>query len=136
MQPENLEPRVTALEGQVRGLRDEVQATRVDVAAARELASGVDRDVSEMRAFRRATTASFNALRADMVDMRGEMRGFRRATTASVNALRADMVDMRGDMTDMRHEMRTKFDLTAAGQRHIAELIQQVIDAQGGTAPA
>lgn len=118
MPPENLEPRVTALEGQVRDLRDEVRATKVDVAAVRQLVSAVDRDVSEMRGFRRATIASVNALREDMVNMRNEMS------------------DMRHEMTDMRQEMRTKFDVTAAGHRHIVDLIQQVIDAQGGAAPA
>lgn len=118
MFPENLEPRVTALETQVRELRGEVQANKFDVAAAQTLALAVDRDVSEMRGFRRATVASLNALRADMVDMR------------------ADMVDMRADLTGMRHEMRAKFDITAAGQQRIVELIQRVIDAQGGASPA
>lgn len=33
-------------------------------------------------------------------------------------------------------EMRAKFDITAAGQQRIVELIQNVIDAQGGTARA
>lgn len=111
MQPENREPRVAALER-------EVQANKVDVAAVRELVRAVDRDVSEMGGFRRATVGSLNALREDMVDMRRYMSGMRR------------------DMTGMRQEMRTKFGMTAAGQRHIVELIQIVIDAHGGTAPA
>lgn len=99
MPPENLESRVTALEG-------EVQAAKVEVTAVRELIRAVDRDDSEMR-------------------------GFRRATVASLNALRADMVDMRQGMVDMRQEMRAKFDVTAAGQQRIVELIQTVIEAQG-----
>lgn len=119
MQPDDLEPRVTALEGQVRNLREEVRATKIDVAALRDLASAVARDVSAMRGFRRATTASINALREDMVDMRGEI------------------VDMRGEMSSMRQEMRTKFDLAAAGQQRIVALLQQVLGTPGGgTAPA
>ncbi|WP_024440940.1 hypothetical protein [Mycobacterium sp. UM_WGJ] len=86
-----------------------MQPDNLGVAAVRELARAVDRDVSEIR-------------------------GFRRATVASVNTLRTDMVDMRRDITDMRQEMRSKFALTAAGQERIAGLIQQVIDGQGGTA--
>jgi hypothetical protein len=118
MQPENLEPRVTALEGQVRDLRGEVQANHVYIAAVRELTAAVDRDVSEMRGFRRATIATMNALREDMVDMRRDITG------------------MRHQMSGMRQEMRSKFAITAAGQERIVELIQQVIDAQGGPAPA
>lgn len=86
-----------------------MQPDNLGVAAVPELARAVDRDVSEIR-------------------------GFRRATVASVNTLRTDMVDMRRDITDMRQEMRSKFALTAAGQERIAGLIQQVIDGQGGTA--
>jgi len=75
--------------------------------------------------------------------LEGEVRDFRRATIASFNALRADMVDVRQDVINLRQEtaagfteMRSKFDVTAAGQQHIVELIQQVIDTHGGTAPA
>lgn len=118
MQPENLEPRVTALER-------EVQANKVDVAAVRELVSAADRDVSEMGGFRRATVASLNALREDIVDMRRDMGdGFRRVD------------DNFAQVDDGFAEMRAKFDMTAAGQHHIVELIQSVIDVQGGTAPA
>nr|WP_239651227.1 hypothetical protein [Mycobacterium sp. UM_Kg27] len=108
MPPEDLEPRVRALEGQVQDLRRRVAASERDAAAARVLAGGADRDVGELgeelRDFRNATTASFNAMRRDMVDGFAEMRG--------------------------------KFDVTAAGQQHIVELIQTVIDTQGGAAPA
>ncbi|MEZ0362632.1 hypothetical protein ACAG26_02855 [Mycobacterium sp. pUA109] len=104
MPPENLESRVTQLEGQVRELRGRVRASERDAAAARVLAGGADRDVGEVR---------------------DEVRDFRTATIASFNALREDMIDM-------RQEMRAKFDLTAAGQQRIVELIQTVIDAQGG----
>lgn len=58
-----------------------------------------------------------------------DVRDFRRATTASLNALRADMVD---GFT----EMRAKFDVTAAGQQHIVDLLQHVIDGLGGAHPA
>ncbi|ORW70300.1 hypothetical protein [Mycolicibacter senuensis] len=117
MPPENLEARVTALETQVRDLTGQVQATKHDAAAARVLAGAADRDVTEIRAeirdFRRATTVSFNALRQDMNE------GFRR-------------VDEKFAVVDSGFaEMRAKFDMTAAGQQRIVELIPTVINAPG-----
>ena len=50
------------------------ETRRLKKAAARVLAGAADRDVSEIRGelrdFRNATTASFNALRQDFVDLR------------------------------------------------------------------
>jgi len=122
MSSENLEARVTSLETQVRDLTGQVRATRQDAAAARILAGAADRDVSEirdeLRDFRQATNMSFNALRQDMND------GFRR-------------VDERFALVDGSFaEMRAKFDMTAAGQQRIVELIQIVIDAQGDNGSA
>ena len=122
MESEDLEPRIGALEQQVGELRNRVRASERDAAAARVLAGGADRDVGEvrdeLRDFRRATIASFNALRADMVDGFAEMRtGF---------------AQMHGGFA----EMRAKFDLTAAGQQHIAEMLQHLIDGRGGATPA
>ncbi|MDQ2628740.1 MAG: hypothetical protein M3Y90_17315 [Actinomycetota bacterium] len=79
----------------------------------------------------------------DLGRLGDELRDFRRATNASFNALREDMVEMRQEMTGGFSEvatgfaeMRVKFDLVAVGQQHIVELIQQVIDVQGGASPA
>ncbi|MCV7383066.1 hypothetical protein H7K14_04380 [Mycolicibacter longobardus] len=121
MQPENLEARVTALETQVRDLTGEVRATSQDAAAARVLASnarlGVTEIRDELRDFRRATDMSLMALRRDMND------GFRR-------------VDERFARVDSRFaEIRAQFDMTAAGQQRIIELIQTVIDGQGRRRP-
>lgn len=78
MPPKDLEGRVSSLENQVADLQGRVRASEHDAAAARVLAGGADRDVGEMRDevrdFRRATVASFNAQRADVVDLRQEMR--------------------------------------------------------------
>lgn len=88
-----------------------------DAAAARVLAGAADRDVSqiagEMRDFRQATAASFNAMRQDFVDLRTHVdRGF-------------------AEMHQGFAEMRGKLDATAAGQEHIASLIQTLIDRDG-----
>jgi hypothetical protein len=68
---------------------------------------------SEVRDFRRATVASFNAMREDMVSMREYMHA------------------MRDDMDNGFIEMRGKLDATAAGQRQIVELLNGLIADQG-----
>ena len=106
-QPDDLEARVTALENEVRQLADRVRHSEQDAAAARVLAGGADRDVTEIR---------------------GELRDFRQATTASLNATREDLNDLH---TEMRHgftEMRGKLDATAAGQQQIVNLLNTLID--------
>ena len=104
-------------------IRRRLRAVEQDAAAARVLAGAADRDVTEIRAeirdFRNATTASFNALRQDFVDLRGH-------------------VDRRFEQVDRGFEqigrgfaeMRGKLDATAAGQQRIVELIESLIDQQ------
>jgi chromosome segregation ATPase len=110
MESEDLESRVSSLEEQVRDLSGRVQSSEQDAAAARVLAGAADRDVSEFR---------------------GEIRDFRRATTASFNALRQDFVDIRTHVDHGFTEMRGKFDVMAAGQDQIVELLQTIITDQG-----
>jgi hypothetical protein len=118
----DLESRVGALEEQVRDLKGRVQASEQDAAAARVLAGAADRDVSgfrgEIREFRRANAASFNALRQDFVD------------------LRQDFVGLRTHVDNGVTEMRGKFDVMAAGQQQIVDLLHTIITDQGhnGTA--
>lgn len=114
MEPDDLEPRVSALEEQVRDLTGRVRGTEQDAAAARVLAGAADRDVGGIR---------------------GELRDFRQATTTSFNALRQDFVALRQDFVDLREhvdrgfaEMRGKFDAAAAGQHEIVQLLQTIID--------
>jgi hypothetical protein len=110
MESGDLESRVSSLEEQVRDLTGRVQSSEQDAAAARVLAGAADRDVSEFR---------------------GEIRDFRRATTASFNALRQDFVDTRTHVDTGFTEMRGKFDVMAAGQDQIVELLQTIITDQG-----
>lgn len=112
MEQGNLEARVAELETQVRDLDGRVRASERDAAAVRVLAGAADRDVPEFR---------------------DELRDFRRATSASFNALREDM-NARFEQVNVGFmEMRGRFDATAAGQQHIVELIQGLIGEQGGT---
>jgi hypothetical protein len=117
MESGDLESRVSSLEEQVRDLTGRVQSSEQDAAAARVLAGAADRDVSEFR---------------------GEIRDFRHATTVSFNALRQDFVDLRQDFVDLSThvdngfiEMRGNFDVMAAGQDQIVELLQTIITDQG-----
>ncbi len=112
-QPDDLGTRVTALETQVRELAERVRHSEQDAAAARVLAGGADRDVTEIR---------------------GEIRDFRQATTSSFNAMRDDLTDLRNDLTDLRQqvgngftEIRGKLDATAAGQQQIVDLLDTLI---------
>ncbi|GFG72202.1 hypothetical protein [Mycolicibacter senuensis] len=137
MSPENLEPRVSALERQVGELRGEVRANKVEVATVRELAGAVDRDVSEMRGFRRATVAGFNALRADMVDMRQDITDLRQDMNDGFRRVDEQFAQVDEQFAQVGigfAEMRAKFDMTAAGQQRIVELIQTVIDTPGDNA--
>jgi len=124
---DDLEPRVAALETQVQKLTARDRRSERDAAAARVLAGGVDRDVTELRA---------------------EFRDFRQATTASFNAMREDFTDLRKDLTDLRSEMNSrfvevdkgfvemhgKFDAAAAGQQQIVYLLNTLISQDGGRA--
>jgi hypothetical protein len=110
-QPRDLEARVAALESRVEALTDRVQRSERDAAAARVLAGGADRDVEqirgEIRDFKHATTASFNAMREDITDLRTEVRdGFA--------AVDRGFIDIRG-----------RLDATAAGLEHIARLLER-----------
>jgi hypothetical protein len=65
------------------------------------------------------------------LESRGEIRDFRGATTASFNALRQDFVDLRTHVDNGFTEMRGKFDVMAAGQDQIVELLQTIVTDQG-----
>lgn len=111
-------------------IRRRLQAAEHDAAAARVLAGAADRDVTEIRAdirdFRSATTASFNALRQDFVDLRDHVdRRFEQVDR------RFEQVDRGFEQVDRGFtEMRGKLDATATGQQRIADLIQSLIDQQ------
>jgi hypothetical protein len=103
----------------MRELKARVRGSEQDAAAARVLAGAADRDVGEIRGelrdFRQATVASFNAMREDFV------------------ALREDFSDLRGDVEGLRGEMRSNFDIAAAGQQQIVSLLETLIDRGTGS---
>ncbi|MGQ0841702.1 permease [Actinokineospora sp.] len=105
-QPDNLEARVTALETQVRTLVDRVSHSARDAAAARVLAGGADRDVSEIRT---------------------EIREFREQNTRVLNAMREDLTDLRSHVDTGFTEMRGKFDAAATGHQQVVSLLNTII---------
>ena len=73
-EPSALEARVAALEARLGDVERQLVTTQVDASAARELAAGADRDVSEVRAELRAHTSALNALRENQLEQSAEMR--------------------------------------------------------------
>jgi hypothetical protein len=130
VEPDGLEARVEAPETHVRELDQRVRASEQDAAAARVLAGAADRDVTEIRGdlrdFRRATMASFNALRTEMNERFAQVdKGFR-----SIDE-RFRSVDQRFDQVDNGFiEMRGKLDAAAAGQQQIVDILQRLITDQ------
>jgi hypothetical protein len=118
---------VAALETQVQELTTRVHRSEHDAAAARVLAGGVDRDVTEIRVeirdFRQATTSSFNAMREDFTDLRKEMNGRFAEVDKGFAKVDKGFVEMRG-----------KFDAAAAGQQQIVNLLNTLISQDGGRA--
>ncbi|WP_033289342.1 hypothetical protein [Amycolatopsis jejuensis] len=88
MADEDLTRRVERLER----LMTDLSERATDSAAARVLAAGADRDVSEVRAELRAHTGALNALRQDQVDLREEMR----AGFATVNTSLGQIIELLG----------------------------------------
>jgi chromosome segregation ATPase len=109
-QPSDLEARVAALEARVGELAGEAQAAREDAAAARHLAAANDRDVAEVRS---------------------EIRDFRQATVASFNATRSDLTDLQTEMRTGFTEVRGQLDGAAAGLEQITGLLNTLIAQQG-----
>jgi hypothetical protein len=98
------------LETEVRDLADRVRHSEHDAAAARVLAGGADRDVSEIRE---------------------EIRDFRQAATSSFNATREDLTDIRAEVRQGFTEMRGRLDAAAAGQQQVVDLLNTLIGQSG-----
>lgn len=112
-QPPDLEPRVSALEARVGEIDERLRRTEQDAAAARVLAGGADRDVTELRT---------------------ESRTFREQNNRVLNAMRADLNDLRERIDTGFLEVRGKLDAVAAGQQHIVALLGTLISAGDGAA--
>lgn len=138
-QPDDLEPRVSALEENVQDLSERIGRSERDAAAARVLAGGADRDVAEirgeMRGFRAEVRSEFEAVRGEMRDefaiVRKEMRDYRDHNNRVLNAMRADMTGLREHVDHGFLEMRGRLDAAAAGQQQIVDLLGTLIARDG-----
>jgi chromosome segregation ATPase len=115
---EEIEARLTALESQMRHVRE-------DAAAARVLAGGADRDVDEfrdeIRDFRQATVGSLNALRETQIEQGDRLTGVEQ---------RLDRIEQRMDQTSQR--MEHGFGTLATGQAEITALLTRLIEPETG----
>jgi chromosome segregation ATPase len=110
-EPDNIPERVSRLE------RSMAEA-RKDAAAARILAGGADRDVSEMRTELKAHTKLLNALRETQSEQGQEIR-----------SLREDLrKEMREGDEGIRKEMREGFAMMGVGMAQITAMLKIAID--------
>ena len=130
-------------------LEREVQRAREDAAAARVLAGGVDRDaeaiVREFQQYRDQNVTLHNATRADIADVKVGVGGLEDSVGGLENRLggldhRVGRLGERVDSLDnhvaglshhvdrLTMELRSKFDMVAAGQQQIVDLINQRFD--------
>jgi chromosome segregation ATPase len=84
---DELETRVARLEDEVIRLKEGLAVSRADAAAARVLAGGADRDMSEIRDEMRAHRQSLNALRETQVDFSRQLT----TTDSKIETLRSEM---------------------------------------------
>lgn len=112
MPNDDLELRITSLEREVVRLREHVAVTSSDAAAARVLAAGADRDVSEVRAELRAHLQALNALRETQLEQAREMReGF---------------AEMRAEMREGFAKTREGFAKQSTGMAQITALLTKI----------
>jgi hypothetical protein len=116
---DDFEARLAILEREVARLREQsilissdATGARVDAAAARVLAAGADRDVSEVRTELRAHIQALNALRETQLEQAREMReGF---------------AEMRAEMREGFAKTREGFATQAIGMAEITALLTKI----------
>ncbi len=100
-------------------LREQVALTRSDAAAARVLAAGADRDVSEVRAELRAHTQGLNAVRETQLEQGQEINGLRQEMREGFT-LQSRRID------ELEREMRGGFATMATGMAQITALLTDI----------
>jgi chromosome segregation ATPase len=117
---DDIETRLSIVEGDLAELRKQLALTSSEAAAARVLAAGADRDVSEVRAELRAHTQALNALRETQVDFSRQLADHGR---------RIDALDRRLD--EQSREMREGFATLATGMAQITALLTNLDKSTG-----
>lgn len=118
---DDLTSRVTRLEDDVARLREACAVARTDADAARLLAAGADRDVSEVRAELRAHTLALNALRETQLEQ-GQLLGEHGRTLGEHGRL----LDEHGRLLrELDRRMSDGFALLHTGMQHIVTLLER-----------
>lgn len=128
MPHDDLESRVTSLEHEVVRLREQVAITSSDAAAARVLASGADRDVSEVRAELRAHTQGLNALRETQL----ELRETQLEQGQELVGLRRDLSAQGQELVGLRQEAREGFATLSTSMAEITMLLSKITEVEQG----
>lgn len=113
MSLEELEARVSALEAEVRLIRE-------DVAAARILAGGADRDVAALSAKIDMHKALLDALRETQIEQGQKL-----------DALKIRLDGLESRLNGLEREMRSGFAKLAVGQSEILALLNRLISQDG-----
>jgi chromosome segregation ATPase len=141
-EPGDLERRVTALEQEVARLQGELDQARGDAAAARVLATGADRDVSDVRSQLRTQRGLLQALRDTQVEHGSRLEQLERRMAAlelRISALEDRLAGMDARLTgrmdrlssrmdSLETEMRGGFAKTHVGMAHIVTLLERDTD--------
>ena len=144
--PGDLERRVAALEQEVARIQGELDQAREDTAAARVLATGADRDVSDIRSQLRAQRGLLQALRdsqiehgtrldrlerrmdlieARMTTLEDRITGMDARLTGRIEELDSRLT---GRMDALDAEMRRGFAEMRVGMAHIVTLLERDSD--------
>jgi hypothetical protein len=121
---DDLEARVTALE-------EQALHTRHDVAAARILAGGADRDVADFKQKLIGHTKVLNALRETQLEHGQRLDTVEREVREGFAETKADIADVKAEVTETKVDVANiKNTLTTVniGMGQIATLLQRVID--------
>jgi chromosome segregation ATPase len=102
----DLEARVRDLEHEVMRLKDSVEVSRADAAAARVLAGGADRDVSDLKTLLRAHAQSLNALRETQQEHQVEIRTLRSEMRRGFGTLQSGIAQIVDALPRQRGEDR------------------------------
>lgn len=104
----------------VDALEDQTRAARADAAAARALASGADRDVTEVRAEVRAKTSAFNALRETQLE-----QGLKIDKIDALVRTQAEHSRILGEHSRELRDHRAMLVTVQAGVDHIVDLLTE-----------
>jgi len=144
--PGDVERRISALEAEVSRIQDELDRARQDAAAARVLATGADRDVSDVRSRLRAQRGLLQALLDTQVEHGDRLDRLERRMAAvelRLGALEDRIAGMDGRLTgrldelddrltgridSLETEMRAGFAKMSAGMAHIVTLLERDSD--------